>query len=189
MARTEGHCLRRKFAAIIVGANTVINDDPLLTVRHVEGPNPVRIVLDGDGRVPLDARIFSEEGRTIVATAVMSEGKETSLRERDVKVWRLPNGNGKVDLQALLPRIAKEGLDSLLIEGGGETAAAFLESCLVDKVSFFIAPLIIGGRAAIPAVGGEGARLVSEGLRLKWIKIEWIGEDLLLTGYPEARGV
>jgi len=163
--------------------NTVIHDDPLLTVRHVEGPNPVRLVLDGHGRVPLERRMFSDSGRTIVATAVMPKGKETSLRERGVEVWRLPSGNGKVDLQALLSRIAKEGLDSLLIEGGGETAAAFLEASLVDKVSFFIAPLIIGGRAGIPAVGGEGVAQVADALRLRDVDITRCGDDIMITGY------
>jgi len=182
-SRIEVHRLRRRFAAILVGVNTVIHDDPLLTVRHVEGPNPVRLVLDGHGRVPLERRMFSDSGRTIVATAVMPKGKETSLRERGVEVWRLPSGNGKVDLQALLSRIAKEGLDSLLIEGGGETAAAFLEASLVDKVSFFIAPLIIGGRAAIPAVSGEGVAQVADALRLRDVDITRCGDDIMITGY------
>ncbi len=182
-SRIEVHRLRRKFAAILAGANTVINDDPLLTVRHVEGPNPVRIVLDGRGRVPLDAQMFAAPGRTIVATASMPEETEAKLRARGVEVWRLPSDNNRVDLRALLERIGKENLDSLLIEGGGETAATFLEEGLVDKVAFFIAPLIIGGRDAVPAVGGVGVAQVADALRLCDVDITRLGEDFLLTGY------
>jgi diaminohydroxyphosphoribosylaminopyrimidine deaminase/5-amino-6-(5-phosphoribosylamino)uracil reductase len=183
-SRIEVHRLRRRFAAILVGTTTVINDDPLLTVRHVEGPDPVRIVLDGRGRVPLDRRMFKADGRTIIVTASMPEGKQTVLRERGVEVWRLPSSNDKVDLRQLLVRLGKENLDSLLIEGGGEAAAAFLEDGLVDKVSFFIAPLIIGGRDAVPAVGGVGVDTVTNALYLQDTKIAKLGEDFLLTGYP-----
>jgi len=183
-ARTEVHRLRRRFAAVLVGAKTAIKDDPLLTVRHVEGPNPVRIVLDGRGRVPLDARMFSEDGRTIVATAAMPEEKEAGLRARGVEVWRLPGDGGRVDLHALLVRIGKEGLDSLLIEGGGETAAAFLEASLVDKVSLFISPIIIGGSDAVPAVGGIGVERIADAIKLEGMEVAKLGRDLLITGYP-----
>jgi len=183
-SRTEVHRLRRRFAAILVGVNTVINDDPLLTVRHVEGPNPVRIVLDGRGRIPLDARMLSAEGRTIVATATMPENKEKNLCDRGVEIWRLPGNGGKVDLRALLSRLGKEHLDSLLIEGGGETAAAFLAAGLVNKVSFFIAPMIIGGRDGVPAVGGEGVAQVADALRLRDVNITRCGDDIMINGYP-----
>ena len=183
-SRIEVHRLRRKYAAILVGANTVINDDPLLTVRHVEGPNPVRIVLDGRGRVALERKMFAEEGRTIIATATMPVAKEAKLRARGVEVWRLPAATGKVDLRQLLVRLGKENFDSLLIEGGGETAAAFLEAGLVDKVSFFIAPIILGGRDSVPAIGGEGAAHIAYALRLIDMEITRVDEDLLVTGYP-----
>ncbi|MEA1870759.1 MAG: bifunctional diaminohydroxyphosphoribosylaminopyrimidine deaminase/5-amino-6-(5-phosphoribosylamino)uracil reductase RibD [Candidatus Bipolaricaulota bacterium] len=184
-SRTEVHRLRRRFAAILAGVNTVIHDDPLLTVRHVDGPNPVRIVIDGRGRIPLDARMLSAEGRTIVVTVRMAEEKEGNLRDRGIEVWRLPSDNSKVDLQALLSQLGEANIDSLLVEGGGETAATFLKADLIDKVAFFIAPILIGGRDAIPAIGGAGAEQVSEALHLKRIKIERIDEDLLVTGYPE----
>jgi|AntAceMinimDraft_17_1070374.scaffolds.fasta_scaffold08140_3 diaminohydroxyphosphoribosylaminopyrimidine deaminase/5-amino-6-(5-phosphoribosylamino)uracil reductase len=183
-SRIEVHRLRRKFAAILVGMNTVIHDDPLLTVRHLEGPNPVRVVLDGRGRVPLERRMFSDGSRTIIATGTMPEEKEAELRTIGVDVWRIPKEDtGKVDLQQLLVRLGHENLDSLLIEGGGETAAAFLEAGLVDKVSFFIAPIIIGGRSAVPVIGGEGVAQVADGLRLRDVDITQCGEDTMITGY------
>jgi len=183
-ARTEAHRLRRRYAAVLVGAKTAIADDPLLTVRRVEGPNPVRIVLDGAGRVPADLRMFAEAGRTIVATGAMPERKEEELRSRGVDVWRLPGDGGRVDLRELLVRIGEEGLDSLLVEGGGETAAAFLEAGLVDKVALFIAPIIVGGRDATPAVGGGGVERISDALKLEDVEADKVGSDLFITGYP-----
>lgn len=184
-SRTEVHRLRRRFAAILVGVGTVIADDPRLTVRHVGGKDPLRIVLDGRGRVPLDAQMFSAEGRTIVVTAMMAREKEEALISLGAEVWRLPEKESNIDLSAFLQSLADEKIDSLLVEGGGETAAAFLEADLVDKVAFFVAPILIGGRDAIPAIGGAGAEQVSEALHLKRIEIERIGEDLLVTGYPQ----
>jgi len=186
-ARIEAHRLRRRYAAVLVGANTAVSDDPLLTVRHVEGPNPVRLVLDARGRIPVERRMFSEDGRTIVVTATMPEEKGAELRARGVEVWRIPGAEGKVDLQGLLGRLGKENIDSLLIEGGGETAAAFLEAGLVDKLAFFIAPIIIGGRGSVPAVGGLGPERVADALRLGEVEVRPLGEDLYLTGYPTGR--
>ena len=186
-ARTEVHRLRRRFAAVLVGANTAINDDPQLTVRRVKGPNPVRVVLDGRGRIPVERRMFTEDGRTIVATATMTEEKEGKLRDRGVEVWRLPNKEEKVDLHELLVWLGKENLDSLLVEGGGETAAAFLTAGLVDKVSLFIAPIIIGGTDAVPAVGGIGATSIADGIRLWNVELQALGKDHLISGYPLER--
>jgi diaminohydroxyphosphoribosylaminopyrimidine deaminase/5-amino-6-(5-phosphoribosylamino)uracil reductase len=184
-SRTEVHRLRRRFAAVLVGVGTVIADDPRLTVRHVTGKDPLRIVLDGHGCVPLNAQMFSAEGRMIAVTATMAREKEEALRSLGAEVWRLPEKGGCVNLSAFLQRLGEENIDSLLVEGGGETAAAFLAADLIDKVAFFIAPILIGGRDAIPAIGGAGAEQISEALHLKQIEIERIGEDLLVTGYPE----
>jgi len=184
-SRTEAHRLRRRFAAVLVGVGTIIADDPRLTVRHVAGTDPLRIVLDGRGRIPLAATLLREEGRTIVITATMGREKEEALISLGAEVWRLPEEECCVDLSAFLQRLGEENIDSLLVEGGGETAAAFLESDLVDKVAFFVAPILIGGRDAIPTIGGAGAEQVNEALHLKRIEIERIGEDLLVTGYPE----
>ncbi len=184
-SRVEVHRLRRRFAAVLVGVGTVVSDDPRLTVRHVAGTDPLRIVLDGRGRIPLAATLLREEGRTIVVTATMAREKEEALLSLGTEVWRPPGNEGNIDLLAFLQRLGEENIDSLLVEGGGETAAAFLEASLVDKVAFFIAPILIGGRDAIPTVGGAGAKQVSEALHLKRVEIERIGEDLLVTGYPE----
>jgi len=187
-SRVAVHRLRRRLAAILVGVQTVIADDPLLTVRHVTGPNPVRVVLDGHGRIPLTAKLLHDGGRTVVATATMGGDKEKALLDLDVEVWRLPRNGDRIDLRALLQRLGEAQIDSLLVEGGGETAASFLEVNLVDKVSLFIAPIIIGGRDAVPAVGGSGSERVADALHLARVSVSHCGTDMMVVGYPKRRG-
>ena len=183
-SRVEGHRLRRKHSAIAVGVETVIRDDPSLTVRHVEGKDPVPIVLDSTGRIPLSSKLLQVPSKAIIATCSMSEESEQQIQETGATVWRLLEENGRVSIPALLARMAEEQLDSLLIEGGGEIAASFLEAGAVDKVSFFYAPILIGGREAITSIGGSGVERVADALRLKRVSIRRLGEDLYLTGYP-----
>jgi diaminohydroxyphosphoribosylaminopyrimidine deaminase/5-amino-6-(5-phosphoribosylamino)uracil reductase len=117
----------------------------------------------------------------------MPPEKEELLRERNADVWRLVYEDGSVDLHSMLSRLASEGIDSVLVEGGGETAASFLRRGLVDKVSFIIAPIIIGGRDSIPAVAGEGVDMITSALRLSKVSIRRFGDDVMINGYPETR--
>jgi len=183
-SRIEAHRLRRRFMAVGVGVRTVLQDDPLLTVRHVVGPDPVPVVLDRIGRFPVSARLLRAHASPIVATASMPDTVERELRSHGARVWRLAREDGGVDLGRLLERLAEEGIDSLLIEGGGETAAAFLDANAVDKVSLFIAPILIGGRGAVPAVGGPGVERIVDAWRLERVAITRLGDDILYTGYP-----
>lgn len=183
-SRIEAHRLRRRFMAIAVGVRTVLQDDPLLTVRHVVGPDPVPVVLDRIGRFPVSARLLRAHASPIVATASMPDTLGRELRSRGARVWRLAREDGRIDLGRLLERLAEEEVDSLLIEGGGETAAAFLDADAVDKVSLFIAPILIGGRGAVPAVGGPGAERIVDALHLERVAVTRVGDDILYTGYP-----
>lgn len=185
-SRRAVHSLRARYGAILVGVGTVLADDPSLTVREAEGPQPVRIVLDSDGRIPLGAKVLSPGAKTVVATTDrMPPGVAAELRDRGAEVWRLPDDRGRVDLRALLRRLGEE-TDSLLVEGGSEVAWSFLSQGLVHKIAFFYAPRILGGRAAVPAVGGEGVGDPSRALRVRDLAIERVGEDFLVTGYPEG---
>ena len=175
--------MRRRCAAILVGVGTVLSDDPMLDVRHVEGDDPRPIVLDPSGRIPTTARLLQDNRSPIVATHTMSQQSETFLMEKGATVWRLSASDGALDLHQLLAQLADEDLDSVLIEGGGETAAGFLNAGLVDKVSLFIAPLFIGGRQAIPSIGGAGIEFMSEAIHLHRVTTEWCGPDLLYEGY------
>lgn len=182
-SRVRAHEMRRKCAAILVGVGTVLSDNPMLDVRHVEGADPRPIVLDPSGRIPNTSRLLQADRAPIIATHAMPQETEIILREQGAKIWRLPATNGSLDLQQLMTQLAEERVDSILIEGGGETAASFLNAGLVDKVSLFIAPLIIGGRQAIPSVGGEGIEVMADALHLHRVTTEWCGPDLLYEGY------
>ena len=160
-ARREGMKLRHEADAIVVGVNTILADDPSLTVRDVRRPKPEwrgpelrRIVLDPRARIPLDARVLNDE--LAPATTVV------------------------VSADAPAKRLAKQDVTSLLVEGGGETNAAFVEAGLVDRVAFFYAPKILGGRDARTGVAGEGLPLAA-GLPLEKIRWRNLGPDLMLT--------
>ena len=186
-ARTYAHYLRKTHDAVIVGKNTVLQDDCELTTRMVEGKNPVRIVLDSKCSLPVNSKILNGEARTIVAV-----GEEPSLTNlnalqllKNVEIIKLPEHNGKLDLNALMKYIAEQEITSLLVEGGSEVHGAFLDAGFAERVYAFIAPKIIGGRNALAPVGGNGCKDMGKALRLKDIEYKELGCDLLITGRTE----
>ncbi len=185
-SREQGHRLRRKHSAIVVGVETVVQDDPRLNVRHVTGKDPVPLVLDSNGRIPLSSKLLQAPSSAIVATCAMPEGIQRQIEATGARVWRLPAEDVRVSIPALLRRMADASLDSLLVEGGGEVAAAFVEAGTVDKVSFFYAPILVGGRDAVPAIGGTGVDRITDALRLERVTTRRLGEDLYLIGYPRT---
>jgi len=185
-SRVEGHRLRRRMAAIAVGVSTVVADDPSLTVRHVVGRDPIPVVLDPTGRIPETAKLLDAGTKPIVVTRSMSAEKEARLADRGVLVWRVGQAGERLDLDRLLEELGGAGIDSLLIEGGGETIARFLESELVDRVALFIAPLLIGGEG-IPVVGGSGVDRVRDAWQLANVSVERCGEDLSVRGTVRKR--
>ena len=189
LARREGMKLRHVADAIVVGVNTILADDPSLTVRDVRrpkaewrGPELRRIVLDPRARIPLDARALNDElasATTVVVSADAPAKRLAKLKTRcEVMTCRLAKRG--FSLRPLLRRLAKQGVTSLLVEGGGETNAAFVEAGLVDQVAFFYAPKILGGRDARTGVAGEGLALAA-GLALEKIRWRNLGPDLMLT--------
>jgi len=186
-SRKEVHRLRARFSAVAVGANTVMSDDPRLTTRKVDGPDGTRLILDGKGRVEEGARIFSlqSEAKTILVTATEIDSKKKEKIEKGGnEVWQ-EGDRGEIDLRSLLERLAERDKDSLLLEGGGELAWSFLNEGLVNKVLFFIAPKILGGRRAVPAVGGEGVPFVDEAIELEKVEAQRRGKDLVYSAYPK----
>lgn len=186
-SRALVHELRARYSAVGVGVNTVRADDPRLNVRDAEGPDGARFVFDSRGRTPADSQVLtlSSPAPTVLVTDQnVPENRLEKFESQGVKVWRMPVDQKGLDLNSLLERMGDKGYDSMLIEGGGEIAWSFLDENLVDKIRFFYSPKIVGGREAIPSVGGEGRARVKEGIEIEKLTVEEIGEDVSLVGYP-----
>ncbi len=186
--------LRDAVSAVMVGVGTVERDDPRLTARvgRGRGKNPVRIVLDGSLRISPRARLLRSAfmARTIIATtAGAPKQKMARLATRGAEIWLIPSSRGRIDLRALARRIGREGLNTLLIEGGSEVAASALHDGIVDRVIVFIAPRIIGGRDAVSSIGGRSPRRLRDALRLEVRKVETRGEDLMVIADVGGRSV
>lgn len=193
-ARQFVHRLRSNCDAVMVGIETVLKDNPRLTARLEEGGgrDPVRVVVDSRARLPLDAAVINPGSRagTILAVAgEPSREKSAALRERGVEVAILPGRDGRVDLTALMKRLAEREITAVLVEGGGTLNYALLEAGLVDKLFLFIAPLIFGGRRSPTAFGGEGVSSPAGAWAVERLELKQYDRDLLLIGYPVRRKV
>ncbi|MBI5956047.1 MAG: bifunctional diaminohydroxyphosphoribosylaminopyrimidine deaminase/5-amino-6-(5-phosphoribosylamino)uracil reductase RibD, partial [Chloroflexi bacterium] len=187
-ARRYVHGLRDTVDAVMVGVNTVIADDPLLTAR-LEVPDlrqPLRVIVDSKGRTPLHARVLDPglPGKTIIAASeLIPESKLAGFKDQGIEVLISPAREGMVDLEHLMQALGQREISSVLLEGGGTILASAFAAGLVDKVLAFIAPKIIGGKAAPTPVGGEGAPRLAQALTLKRVKVERFGPDVLISGY------
>ncbi len=182
-SREFAHLLRARSDAIMVGINTVLADDPMLTARDAHGNansrQPLRVVLDSRGRMPHRAKMLSAPGDTLVA--VVDDFDEHTLKR--AKIVRLPSHSGAVDLEALLTTLGNCDITSVLVEGGGTLIGALFDLNLVDKVVAFVAPVIIGGKEAVSPVGGVGIVKMEEALRLCDVAVHRFGEDVAVIGY------
>lgn len=181
-SRKMVHQLRSEVAGVVVGINTVLADDPMLTCR-LEGNHhqPVRIVVDSKLRIPIDCQLVktAKEYRTIMATCCT----DAACHVRDGMVLlHCASKDGHVDINDLITQLGVQGIDSLLLEGGGTLNAAFLEAGCVDEVWVFIAPKIIGGSEAKTPVAGKGIDRMCDAIKLQDIDIQNINGDILIKG-------
>lgn len=186
-SREAVHTLRHRHQAIMVGAGTVLADDPELTTRlAVPGLNPVRVVVDSRLRLPLGARVLNAEARTIVLTT--DEADELAagrLREAGAEIVRCGPGP-RVNLAAGLMALGERGIGSVLVEGGGILNGSLLEAGLASKIMLFYAPKIVGDGAP-SGFAFDGPERMDDAANIKIASIERYGDDWCVTGYPERR--
>ncbi len=170
--------LRRKYNSILVGVGTVIADDPHLTVKNATyDENPIRIVLDTNGRTPDSARVLDDRAPTVVITC-----EECTKDWPGVETVRC--GKGRIDLTRAMEILAEEyGIENVIVEGGGEVISSFFREKLVDKYTVFVGGLVIGGRTAPTPADGDGW-VAEGGVKLTLTNSEVLGNGVLLTFIP-----
>lgn len=174
------HQLRRSLTAILCGIGTVLADDPMLTTRIEEDPearNPIRMVADRHGRIPMDSQLVRTAHRyptIVVHSAQADEGKLQQLQQAGVQTWCCGS------LQEMLDRAGQEHIDGILLEGGGTLNEAFLREGLIDELYAFIAPKLVGGAEAKTPIEGTGIRLMRDAHLLNIYKVERLGQDVLI---------
>lgn len=187
-ARNHVHQLRGRYAGILAGIGTVLEDDPMLNCRIDGAHQPLRIILDSHLRIPMGSRLVrsaKEYPLLIVCNESTRDREEGTsriqkLEEAGAKVWTLPEKNGHPDLNVLMQRLGEEKIDSVLIEGGGTVNEAALKAHIVHHVYAYIAPKIFGGEDAKTPVEGSGIRLPQECANLRLAKITVLLNDMLL---------
>ena len=184
-ARAEVQHMRHRYMGIMAGIGTVLADDPMLNVRVEGWKSPIRILCDSGLRIPLDGQIVKSAGkyRTIVAYADSenTEAKRKRLHEMGVETICCPDENNQVDLKKLMKYLGEEGIDSILLEGGGTLNDSALRAGIVQEEQAFIAPKLFGGMNSKTPVEGIGVRFPSEAVKLKCTDICQIGEDIRIT--------
>ena len=175
------HKLRKEMNAILIGINTLLLDDPRLTVHKIESKpidNPIRIVIDSKGRTPLNSRVLNNDAPTIIATT--KNANPQKINELAKKATILRCGSDKVDLKSLINELSNRGIKKLMLEGGSTLNYSMLENGIVDEIRICVAPIIVGGTKAKTLVDGEGIDKIKNAIKLKLIKNYSLGLDLIL---------
>lgn len=191
-SRRMAHRLRSSHDAVLVGAGTVVKDNPLLNARtgrsqKISSKNPARVAIDPSGRIPADSNIFDASAKTIVVTTAAAAKHFTGVRGPFVAPRTLifeRRGHSDFDFKKIMKKLFDAGIKSVLVEGGGETNWRAIKSGVVDEYVFFMAPKIAGGREAITPVEGDGFRKISSAVNLRIKKTFRSGPDVVVIAEP-----
>jgi diaminohydroxyphosphoribosylaminopyrimidine deaminase/5-amino-6-(5-phosphoribosylamino)uracil reductase len=189
-ARRYVHQLRHETDAIMVGINTIRNDDPSLTTRlpGSQGSDPARVILDTHLSISPDARVLRQASAAptiLVAGPPVAGNKKRAFEKAGARVIEVVLENDLIDMNALMEQLGAMELTSLLIEGGSQVLASAFNRAVVDKVFFFYAPKILGGDDGVPICSGPGAELMGECIGIRDIAVRRLGDDVLIEGYVE----
>lgn len=181
-ARNEVQLMRHRYMGIMVGIGTVLADDPMLNTRLEGKKSPIRIICDSKLRIPTDCQICktAKAYPTIIAYSEENREKSRQLTELGIQLIRCPDGKGEVDLKKLMEYLGEQGIDSVLLEGGGTLNDSALRAEIVHKLMVFVAPKLFGGENSKTPVAGIGVDEPSEAAMMKFKGVKQIGEDLLL---------
>lgn len=188
-SRKKVHQLRNRFKGIMVGVDTVIADDPQLTCRLEEGRNPIRIVVDSNLRIPLDATILTEQeqAKTIIATCnqtlLLKPELVETLLSMGITLVGVEEKEGRVYLPDLMEKLGEMGIDGILLEGGGTLAFSAFSQEVVDKIRFYVAPKILGGSQAKTLVEGAGIPQIEKAISMWDMEVSNSGGDLQIEAY------
>ena len=176
------HKLRSVYDGILVGKNTILKDDPLLTVRYTKGKNPIRIILDSRGEIPKDSKILitSKKFPTIIAVSKnIPKNNLEKLKQFPVEI--IISGKDSVNLKNLLNKLLQKGIKSILVEGGGTTNWEFVKKNLFDEIIVTISPFLLGGEKSISFIQGSGFSKLSKSPKLKIHSIKRLSNHLVVN--------
>lgn len=192
-ARALAHRMRDEVDAVMIGVGTALRDNPSLTARFEGARDPIRIVLDSQARLSPGCQMLTQSSSAptwvvVVREEAGSDGRKEALKRAGAHLMEAEAKDGKIALLPLMKELGRRGITSLLLEGGGELNASAMEEGIVDKVVFFIAPILIGGKEAPSPLSGQGIKRIEDAWRLKDMTVEWVGQDLKIEGYRERQG-
>jgi len=186
------HMLRHCADMVMVGVNTIIMDDPRLTARGCNGKGgqtkqqPIRLVVDSKGKTPVDAQLFKQPGKTMLAVIKpFSSDNHFKYGKIGAEIIEISEEDGMVDLDEMMQILGKKQVVTILTEGGSSLLGSLFDRKLVDKVLTFVAPIVIGGSKARTAIGGKGVNEIEEAFRLKNVEIHNFSNNVLMSGYVE----